>query len=94
MPVSAAATWLTGELMAGPTQRSWRPMVLAFLAAQAGFMGAFALLSWLDQHLLHAVADETRELILAAELVMCFFIGGLTSTWAYRSSRKDVVPGP
>jgi hypothetical protein len=94
MPVSAAATWLTGELTAGPTQRSWQPMVLAFLAAQAGFIGAFATLSWLDQHLLRAVADEAREPILAAELVMCFFIGGLASTWVYRRWRKDVAPGP
>jgi hypothetical protein len=97
MPASAAATWITGELLSGPTQRSWRPMILAFLAAQAGFMVPIMILSWSNQYILSAFADKAvmvNELTNSTGLVTSFVVGGFASAWAYRRWRREVALSP
>jgi hypothetical protein len=91
MPVSSAATWLTGELLAGPTRESWLPLLFAILAAHAGFIGPMVMFPWLDQHVLSAFIDRSDALALSAALLTSFVLGGFASTWAYRRSRKEVV---
>lgn len=92
MPASAVVTWITGELLSGPTQRSWRPMIFAFLAAQAGFMVPTAILSWLAKAVFPA-SGVVVALIQSATLVTPFLVGGLASAWAYRRWRSEIVRG-
>jgi hypothetical protein len=94
MPVSAAATWAAGELVAGPTQGSWRPMMFAFLAAQVGFMAPMVIFPWFDRQVLRYLAGEAGAadaLVLSAELVTSLLFGGLASAWAYRRWRRAVA---
>gem|GEM_PF-3804402 len=91
MPVSSAATWLAGELLAGPTEESWLPLLFAILAAHAGFIGPMVVLMWFDEHVLSAVANRDDALALSAALLASFVLGGFASAWAYRRSRKEVV---
>jgi ABC-type multidrug transport system permease subunit len=94
MPVSGAGTWLAGELLAGPTRRSWVPMIFSFLAAQAGFMAPMAMFPWLDRHVLSGFLGEADARALSAALVTSFVLGGLASAWAYRRSRKEFATSP
>jgi hypothetical protein len=91
MPVSSAATWLAGELLAGPTEESWLPLIFAILAAHAGFIVPIAMFPWLDRHVLSAFVDEADALALSAALLTSFVLGGFASAWAYRRSRKEVA---
>jgi hypothetical protein len=84
-PVSAVVTWTAGELLSGPTHRSWRPMVLAFLAAQAGLWAALLTFSYFDRYVLHDFAGG------AAELAASFVVGGFASAWAYRRWRSEMA---
>ncbi len=91
MPVSAAATWLVGELLAGPTQRSWLPLIFAILAAQGGFIAPMAMFPWFDRYVLSAFVNEADALALSAALLASFVLGGFASAWAYRRWRKEVA---
>lgn len=91
MPVSGAATWLAGELLAGPTRASWLPMSLSFLAAQAGFVVPMAIFPWLDQYVLSAFGEAAHAVALSVELMASFVLGGFASAWAYRRSRRELA---
>ena len=94
MAVSAAAAWITGELLSGPTRRSLRPMSFAFLAAQAGFVAAIMVLSWLARYVLPAIAHEggaVDALIQSAMLPIPYGVGGFASAWAYRRWRYEIA---
>jgi hypothetical protein len=91
MPASAAATWLAGELIAGPTEKSWRPLIFAFLAAQAGFIAPLETYSWLDRPVLSGFLGEAHALALSAALITSFLVGGGAGAWAYRRWRKECV---
>jgi hypothetical protein len=84
-PVSAAVTWTAGEMLSGPTRRSWRPMILAFLAAQAGLWVVLMTFPYLPGYALHGSAGGTAE--LPASLVA----SGLASAWVYRWWRSEVA---
>lgn len=90
MPVSAAATWITGELLSGPTQRSWRPMIFAFLAAQAGFMAPIAMFSWFAKYVF-PTSGVVDALLKSATLFIPFAVGGFASAWTYRRWRDEIV---
>ncbi len=89
MPAAAAATWITGELLSGPTRRSWRPMIFAFLAAQAGFMAPLMMWPWLPKAVLPA-SGMVDDLLQSAT---AFLVGGLGCAWAYRRWRGEGVCG-
>ena len=91
MPVSSAAPWLAGELLAGPTTENWLPLLFAILAAHAGFIGPMVALMWFDQNVLSALANRADARALSAALLASFVLGGFASAWAYRRSRKEVV---
>ena len=77
-PVSATFTWMAGELLSGPTRRNWRPMIIAFLAAQAGLWACLMTFPYL-------FAGK------AAELPACFVVSGFAGSWAYRRWRSEVA---
>ena len=85
MPLSATATWTAGELLAGPTRRNWRPMILSFLAAQAGLWAAIMMFSYFDRYVFHALAGASADLFIS------FVVGGFASAWAYRRWRSEVA---
>lgn len=84
-PVSAAVTWTAGEMLSGPTRRSWRSMILAFLAAQAGLWLALMTLPYLSGYVLHGSAGDT------AALLASLAASGLASAWVYRRWRSKVA---
>jgi hypothetical protein len=93
MPASATIAWLTGELLAGPTSRSWRPMVAAFLAAEAGFLAGL-MLSWLIGQARPETVNATgvwEAFVQSATLVIPFVVGGAAGSWAYRRWRREVM---
>jgi hypothetical protein len=94
MPASAAATWITGELLSGPTQRSWQPMILAFLAAQAGFLAPMIMLSWFGKYAFSVFAEKAvavNGIINSVASITSFLLGGFAAAWAYRRWRKEVA---
>ena len=94
MAVAAAAVWVTGELLSGPTRRSLRPMIFAFLAAQVGFVAAIVVLSWLAKYVLPAIVHEggvVDAFIQSAMLAVPYAVGGFGSTWAYRRWRYEIA---
>ena len=94
MAIAAAAVWVTGELLSGPTRRSLRPMVFASLAAQAGFVAAIVVLSWFARYVLPAIAHEggaVDALIQSAMLPIPYGVGGFASAWAYRRWRYEIA---
>jgi hypothetical protein len=94
MAIAAAAVWVTGELLSGPTRRSLRPMIFAFLAAQAGFVAAIAVLSALARYVLPAIVHEgglVDALVQSAMLPLPYGAGGFASTWAYRRWRYEMA---
>jgi hypothetical protein len=92
--IAAAAVWVTGELLSGPTRRSLRPMIFASLAAQAGFVGAIVVLSLLARYVLPAIVHEgglVDALVQSAMLPVPYGAGGFASTWAYRRWRCELA---
>jgi hypothetical protein len=92
-PVSAAVTWTAGELLAGPTRRSWRPMVLTFLAAQAGLWLALMATSYLHTEAYRVFAGRTMviDLVGSVGLWISLVSGSLASAWAYRRWRSEII---
>ena len=92
-PVSAAVTWTAGELLSGPTRRSWRPMVLTFLAAQAGLWAALMTTSYMHMGAYRVFAGNPMviDLIGSVGLWISLVGGSLASAWAYRRWRSEIV---
>ena len=93
MAIAAAAVWVTGELLSGPTRRSLRPMIFASLAAQAGFVAAIMVLSWFASYVLPAIVHEgglVDAFVQSAMLPVPYGAGGFASTWAYRRWRYEM----
>jgi hypothetical protein len=93
MPASVTVAWLTGELLAGPTSRSWRPMIAAFLSAEVGFLVG-VMLSWLVGHARPETVDATGAwdaFVQSVTLFIPFVVGGAAGSWAYRRWRYEVV---
>jgi len=92
-PVSAAVTWTAGELLSGPTRRSWRPMVLAFLAAQAGLWVALEATAYLHTGAYRVLAGRPMmiDLVGSVGLWSSLVSGSLASAWAYRRWRSETV---
>ena len=92
-PVSAAVTWTAGELLSGPTRRSWRPMLLTFLAAQGGLWTLLMMTSYLHKGAYPAFVGRPMliDLIGAIGLWIPLVAGSLASAWAYRRWRSEIA---
>jgi hypothetical protein len=77
-PVSATFAWMAGELLSGPTRRNWRPMIIAFMAAQAGLWAGLMAFPYLFAG-------------TAAELPASLVVSGFAGSWAYRRWRSEVA---
>jgi hypothetical protein len=87
-PLSATTAWTVGELLAGPTRRSWRPMIFSFLAGQAGLWVPLMMFSYFDRYVFHAKAGASAGLFIS------FVLGGFASAWAYRRWRSEIALNP
>jgi hypothetical protein len=96
MPGSAVSTWFAGELVSGPTRRSWLVLVIAFACAEAGFVAGMVatwLLAVAVARTLEPAASSPIWVHLVSAMVP-FIIGAIAGAFAYCKARGKVVIRP